>query len=504
MQPFYTSVDRIGNMIFERYIDEQGREQRHQVKYSPSLFIHSQFDEKYKDIYGQNCKRKQFDNMGQAQKYIKDNKNNYEVLGMEDFELAYISDTYPTRDFDINQAMNYVRIANIDIEVPAKGFPYPTESKFPIRSIVHYDNILDEYHFFGMRSGEEDWNKENSILDKALLDKVVYHSFESERDMLKDYIIFWKQNTPHAVTGWNVDGFDMPYIYERIRKVLSEEITDHLSPWKQVKVKRGKDDKDNETISVNIKGVASFDYLKLYKKFTFKTQPNYKLDTIGSIEVNHRKVEFEQVTYLEFYEQDYQRFGDYNIVDVDLVNKIDKKMLLLNLACTLAYYAGINYNSVTATLKPWDAIIYNSMRVDNMVVPMMRHKEKEEYIGAFVKTPTMGFYHDILSFDLTSLYPSIIRQCNISPETIIEKQELAYADIVAQIEALVSTEYHIDNKGYSASANGMLYTKDFQGIIPREITKVFVERKAHKKEMLKYQQRKEELKEELARRGISV
>lgn len=494
MQPFYTSVDRIGNSIFERYIDESGREQRHQVKYQPSLFIHSQFDEPYKDIYGKACKRKQFDSMGQAQKYIKDNKQNYEVLGMEDFELAYISDTYPNRDFDITKAMENIRIANIDIEVPAKGFPYPTESKFPIRSIVHYDNILDEYHFFGIRSGDKDWSKENSILEKDLLDKVIYHSFENEKTMLKDYIIFWKQHTPAAVTGWNCEGFDIPYIYERIRKVLSEDIANHLSPWKQIKVKRGKDDKDNDTISVDIKGVASFDYLKLYKKFTFKTRPNYKLDTIGSIEVGHNKVEFEQVTYLEFYEQDYQRFGDYNIVDVNLVKRIDGKMMLLNLACTLAYYAGINYNSVTATLKPWDAILYNSMREDKVIVPMMRHREKEEYIGAFVKLPTMGFYHDVMSFDLTSLYPSIIRQCNISPETIIEKQALAYDDIVAQIDALVSTEYHIDNKGYSASANGMLYTKDFQGIIPREITKVFVERKAHKKVELHNSELAEEAK----------
>lgn len=481
MQEFYTSVDRIGNTICERYINEKGQEQRREIQYSPSLFIHSKNQEKYKDLFGNYCHKKQFKTMGEANKYLKDNSGNYEVLGMEDFELAYISDNYSDRKYNIDENMKYIRIANLDIECPAKAFPYATETKYPIKSIVHYDNIMDEYHFFGTKSGQIEWSRKNSMLSDELLDKVVYHPCDSEKTLLTNYILFWKQYTPNATTGWNTESFDIPYIYERMRKVLSEDIANHLSPWKQVKVKRGIDSNDNEYITVDLAGVASFDYLKLYRKFTFKTRPNYRLDTIGHIEVDHRKVEFEQVNYIDFYNEDYQRFGDYNIVDVELVNKIDKKMLLLNLAVTLAYYSGVKFSSVTGTLKPWDAIIFNSLHKENRVVPMARHKAKIKYIGAFVKPPIMGFYHDILSFDLTSLYPSIIRQCNISPETMIKKLELQYSDIYEQIDALTNMEYHILNEGYSASANGMLYTKEFQGVIPREITKVFLERKAHKK-----------------------
>lgn len=481
-QEIYLSVDAIGNNICERYIGEDGLEHRRKVKYEPTLFVQSSKPTEYKDIYGRFCMPKRFDTMGQAKKWTKENEGMFEVLGMDDFEFTYISDTYKTRELN----MDAIRVANIDIEVPAPEFPDPNMTRYEIKTIVHYDSIDDIYHFFGVASESGEWNKSSSILEAELLDKVRYYSFANEKELLTAYLMYWKEFTPVIITGWNVEQFDMPYIIGRMEKTIGETAVSYMSPWNKVSTSSVSDNYGKATTKVNIVGVHIIDYLELYRKFTFTPRPNFRLDYIGQVEVGQQKLDFEQETYLKFYQEDYQRFGDYNIRDVELVNKIDGKLMLLQLAVTLGYYAGINFTTVFGTIKPWDAIIFNALRKDKKVVSARKRREKKQFIGAFVKAPIPGFYKNILSFDLTSLYPSIIRQCNISPECI-RGQFDGHMTIEQQIEALVLQTLTIPAGDYSASANGMLYTKEFQGVIPEVITKVFFERKAHKKKMLEYQ-----------------
>lgn len=499
MSELYLTVDRIGNNICERYIGEDGTEHRRKVQYEPTLFVHTKTNTGFKDIYNNNCLPRKFNTMGDAGKWKRDNEEMVECLGMDDFQVAYISDNYRTRIPD----MSKVRVGNLDIEVPAPEFPDPMQARYEIKTVVHYDSLMDQYHMFGIPVNGQQWIRSKSVIDPEVLAKVVYHECQNEKELLIQYLLFWREFTPVIVTGWNIESFDMPYIGRRIERVLGEKAFKALSPWGKVGWQTTKDDFGNETQKLDITGVQELDYLALYRKFTFKPRPNFRLDYIGLVEVGQQKLSFEQSNYLDFYNEDYQRFCDYNCIDVHLVKRIDGRLLLLQLAVTLGYYAGINFGTVFGTLKPWDAIIFNSLRKDNKVVPMQRRCDKRPFIGAFVKDPTPGFYRDILSFDFTSLYPSIICQCNISPETIYE-QFVGELSLLDQIEALVLQTFKLPHGDYSASANGMLYTKEFAGVIPVEITKVFLERKEWKKKMLEAQREAELVKQELEKRGIKV
>ncbi|CAL9967759.1 DNA polymerase [Vibrio phage D480] len=479
---FYTSIERIGSNLCERYIDDDGLEHARKVKYEPTLFIHCNEETGYKDIYGRHCRPKLFDTMGDASKYIKETKQFNEVLGMDDFVVTYISDQYKTREFD----MNRIRIANIDIETPSVEFPEAAHAPVPITSIGHYDNIDDKFYVYGIPSNTE-WSRESSIVKPELLEKTVYIRCATEKELLVKYLQFWREKTPAIVTGWNIESFDMPYIVNRYKKVLGEKAMRALSPWGKVNITNTVNDYGQEICKVNILGVSELDYLQLYKKFTYTTRPSYRLDYIGEVELKENKVEFEQANYLEFYEQDYQNFIDYQIQDVNLVKRLDEKLQLMLLTISLAYYAGINYQTVLGTIKPWDAIIFNSLKAEKKVVPMMRSHEGGRFMGAFVKAPQIGYHRGIGSFDLTSLYPSIIRECNISPETIVGQLDYN-GTLEDRIDKIVDYAVSFPADNLSNSANGMQYRKDVRGVIPVEIEKVFFQRKANKKKSFEFEQ----------------
>lgn len=476
----YTSIERIGSNLCERYLDSDGNEHSRKIKYEPTLFIHCNEETGYEDIYGRNCRPKMFDTMGDASKYIKETKQFNDVLGMDDFIVTYISDQYAKREFD----MSRIRIANIDIETPSVEFPEAGLAPVPITSIGHYDNIDDTFYVYGIPSNTE-WSRESSIVKPELLDKTVYIRCANEKELLIKYLQFWREKTPAIVTGWNIESFDMPYIANRYKNVLGEKAMKALSPWGKVNITNTVNDYGQEICKVNILGVSELDYIQLYKKFTYTTRPSYRLDYIGEVELGENKVEFSQANYLEFYEQDYQNFIDYQIQDVNLVKRLDEKLQLLLLTVSMAYYAGINYQTVLGTIKPWDAIIFNSLKAQKKVVPMMRSHDGGRFMGAFVKAPQVGYHRGIGSFDLTSLYPKIIGECNISPETIVGQIDYD-GSLEDRIDKIVEMSVKFPADELSNSANGMQYRKDKLGVIPIEIDKVFRQRKENKNTSFEY------------------
>lgn len=501
MKEFYLTIEQVGDTLFERYIDSNGRERTREIPYAPVMFMHGQQGQasKYLDIYGKGCVKKSFSGMREANDWIRRMDDmGLEAMGMDDFKLAYLSDTYKE---EINYDAKKIRIANCDIEVTSPdGFPDPSAALHPIDAITHYDSIDDKYYVFDLLNSiyasVPEWNKElagkpesegGDNVPKRVLDKVVYFSFNSEEELLMEYLNFWSQKTPVIFTGWNVESFDIPYIYNRIKNVFGENTAKRLSPHRRSKSKIISNMYGEREV-IQLYGISLLDYIDLYKKFSFTNQPSYSLDYVAEYELNEGKLPYDgPISKLR--ETNHQRYISYNIIDVERVQRIDQKRQFLNLSMDMAYYAKMQIQSVFSPIKTWDAIIFNSLKAQGKVIPQAKSHVKQSYPGAYVKEPVPNAYKYIMSCDLTSLYPSIIRQVNISPETLVGQFALQpIHDYINKVAPRPSDEY-------SCSPSGWMYDKNKDGVIPVEITKVFFQRKEHKNYMLGAQRNMELIKE---------
>ena len=461
----YTYVSSRGENIYHRYYDSSGKMVQEITQNKPYYYLHSNSGT-IKDIYGKFVERYDFET-------VKDYRNNrqmmvnsgVEVLGMDNLDILAISDLYPKK---INYDFSLLRIASIDIETVSKnGFPYAHLAEQEIDAISHIDSYTGNIEFFSTRL----WNKKISSLPKDILKRVNYRYFDNERDMLISYLQYWSKNYPDIVTGWNIDNYDIPYLINRYDNVFGRKVTNKFSPFGII-TSQNSEDKENEIF--NIAGISCLDYLNLYKKFRLINRSSYKLDYIAELELGENKLDYEGPLW-KLAEEDSQRYGDYNIQDTLLIEKMERKMKYISLACSICYYAKINFEKIYSAVNIWDSILYNSLKSKNIVVPMKRKQSKEfAYEGAYVKEPKLGKrYGWIASFDATSLYPSIIRQWNISPETIMG-QIKGYT-----VDDYLNKRVKISNQ-YGQAANGSIYDNSKRGVVPDEIEKVFFQRKHHK------------------------
>ena len=487
---FYTNICIQGNQVLERFIDDSGLSRTRKVPFKPIMYKHATNGD-LKDIYGRAAVAVQHDSIGDARRWMKEMRDiNREPLGMDDFILQYLYHTYSG---PISFNYEQLDIAFVDIEVPTDGpFPEPHICDWEIDGICHYSTKRKKFFLFTTRP----WDIAKSILDKDdsgksvdTLEHVEYTFCASERELLIKYLKFFRDNTPDVFSGWNSEMFDLRYIVNRYRKVLGEVYANKLSPWEQIveRIAHNDDDEDaEEIITYELMGIACIDYMAAYKKFTFKTRPTYRLDYIGQVELGMRKLEMTEKTYLAFSQKNPQRYIDYLIRDVDLLVKLDARLSLMALITSVAYYAKVNYQNVFSPLKTWDAIIHNSLIVQGIVVPENKRSTKEKFAGAFVKEPFPGFYKWIMSFDLTSLYPHIIKWLNISPETIMGQVDVPRTFVKDRMvpdvfgTGMIAKTYEIPKDDMTFAANGMRYTRAKRGIIPTEIDKVFLQRKAAK------------------------
>lgn len=486
---FYTSVWMDGNTIYDRYFDENNKDSIRKVRYSPTLYRHvgEHIETDYRDIYGRRCLPKTLDSIGEARRWFKEMQSmGKDVLGMDNYTFQYISDTYGA-----NSHYDYTMldIMFLDIEVPTDGpFPNPENLAYEVDTVQIYSTKMKKYFIWTIR----DWDASKSTLDKKVLDDVVYIRCGSEKEILIKFLQFFMENTPHYLSGWNSEFFDMPYLIGRIKEVLGEKFIHKLSPFGETTEIVSKDDNGEEFTTYTIQGVNCVDFMAAYKKFTFTTRPNYKLDTIAEVELNINKVEMTFKTYLMFAEKDPQTYIDYSIRDVEIIKKLEERLSLIFLIASVSYYAGINAPDVFSPLKTWDAIIYNSLLANKVIIPENKHSQRAKFAGAYVKEPVPGLYKWLLSFDLTSLYPHIIMSENISPETLVDQLDfpkiLVKDRMVPDIEGmgLVTKQYEVPHEGkYSVAANGVRYDNSKRGFLPIEVEKVFLQRKDAKKEEFK-------------------
>ena len=466
MSSFYTNIQLAGDTILYRGY-EDGRPVHYRESFSPTLYVLSKKKEKFKTLDGKYVSPVKFGTAREAREFIKTyaGVENFEVHGYERFVYQYIREQFPTDvDYDINQMKVYA----LDIEVQCEnGFPNVEEAAEEMLSITIKDMITKKYY---------SWTTKEFDAPEGLTLNVSW----TEQEMLTNFLKWWAENTPDILTGWNVNLYDMPYIARRINRVLGEKWMKSLSPWNRAN-EREVYVQGRKNYAYDISGINILDYLDLYRKFTYSNQESYRLDHIAFVELGQRKVDHsEYENFKDFYTSDWQKFMEYNIQDVELIDRLEDKMKLLELAITMSYDAKVNFEDVYSQVRMWDTMIYNYLTDRNVVVPPRKAaaKKDEKYAGAYVKEPIPGKYDWVVSFDLNSLYPHLIMQYNISPETLWETRHPS-----ASVERILKQEIDFDGK-FAVCANGAQYRKDIHGFLPEMMQKIYDERTIYKKKML--------------------
>ena len=479
---FYTSVASVGNNILYRGV-EDGRRVKFKIDYSPTLFLPSKKESPWKTLKGENLEPIKLGGIRDARDFIKryDEVENFKIYGMNRFEYAFITEQHGGM---VDWEMDQISIGVVDIEVGSEnGFPDPYIASQPITAICikYFDGTCV---VFGCGDYEVKGTEK-------------YIKCEDEYRLCKNFLNYWQSNCPDIITGWNIKFFDVPYIVNRFRKILNEEETRKLSPWNII-TERKANVNNRELIAYDFLGVCALDYIELYKWYApgGKSQESYRLDNIAQVELGEGKIAYDEYDSLHaLYRQNYQKFIEYNIKDVDLILKLDDKLKLLELAITLAYDTKTNYDDVFAQTRMWDSLTYSYLLDKKIVVPPRVVKDKTSaFEGAYVKEPQVGLHNWVASFDLNSLYPHLMMQYNISPETLIEPSN--YTDEMRNIimdgvfvDKMLSKQVDTSKlSGVTLTPNGQFFRTDKQGFLPKMMEEMYIDRSKFKKLMLKAKQ----------------
>ena len=486
---FYTNVQLIGNQFLVRGVDD-GKRFETRDEFFPTLFVKTKKDSKYRTLSGEAVEPINPGTVRDCREFYKkyDEIDGFEIYGNDRYIYQYISEKYPEDEikFDISK----IKLVTLDIEVASEaGFPDVESCSEEILAITIQDYTTKEIITWGVKPFN---NKQSNV---------TYHYCPGEYELLSHFINYWMVDVPDVITGWNIELYDIPYICKRLNRVLGEKLMKRFSPWGLV-TEGETYIKGRKHTSFDVGGVTQLDYLNLYKKFTYKAQESYRLDYIAEVELGQKKLDHSEFdTFKDFYTQGWQKFIEYNIVDVELVDRLEDKMKLIELALTMAYDAKVNYVDVFYQVRMWDNIIYNYLKKRNIVIPPKNKSQKnEKYAGAYVKEPIPGKYDWVVSFDLNSLYPHLIMQYNISPETLLDEKHPT-----ATVDRILKNEINFElYKDYAVCANGAMFRKDIRGFLPELMEKMYQDRVIFKKKMIEakkeYEKTKnKELTKEIAR-----
>ena len=473
---FYTNVVQWGNQILVREY-KNGERLNHKVKYSPTLYVPVQKETGWKTLDGKNVTPYKHETIKGAKEFIAQYQNQpHLVFGLDRFAYTYLADTYPDK---VEWDSDKILVVTIDIETRCEnGFPDPEKAEEEMLSITIKNQSTKKIVVWGI--GDYHTDRED----------VTYINCSNENELLASFMNFWTKHYPDVITGWNTEFFDIPFLVNRVTKVLGEDRAKEFSPWGNVSSRSVYSHGRPQQV-YDIQGVSNLDYLQIYRKFTYTAQESYRLDHIASVELGAKKNENPYDTFKDWYTKDYQSFIDYNIVDVELVDRLEDKMKLLELLFTMAYEAKVNYEDVFGQVKYWDVLIHNYLKKRKIVIPQKSHTSKnDKYEGAYVKAPQVGQHKWVMSFDLNSLYPHLIMQYNMSPETLVtgDYMELGVDSMLKETSIDVPERCTI-------TPNGALYRTDKKGFLPEMMQEIYDDRTIFKKKMLQAKQDYEDTKD---------
>ena len=462
---FYTNVLRYKNYILHRGYQNNGERFMRKEYFQPTLFVSSKKKEGWTGFDGQDVAPIEFESMFEANQWLKQNigVSGRSIYGNKKFAQQFVTQKYPR---DIEFKREFINVGTIDIETDYDtGFPHPNEASQKILDITYKSSKFSTYHVWGY--GEFDTTK-------ALITDVKYTRCNSEEELLSKFLEFWSHPDiiPDVITGWNTRFFDIPYIVNRMAKVLGIQEIQKLSPWNMQLEHRRITKRGSENDVYEIPGIQTLDYMELFQKFgyTYGPQESYALNHIAYVVLGEKKLSYEESGSLKnLYKDDHQKYIDYNMKDVQLVDRLEEKMGLITLALTIAYKGGVNYQDTFGVTAIWESIIYRKLNLTKVVVPLGdNEKPFRSFAGGYVKEPQVGRHDWIVSFDLNSLYPNLIVQYNMSPETLTDNNHMNDVGYYLSGQSVDSE--------YSVAANGSSYRKDIDGVLPQIIEEYYDER----------------------------
>jgi DNA polymerase elongation subunit (family B) len=478
---FYTACAIKGNKILVRGYKD-GVRFTDSVSFKPSLFIKSDKETKYKTLNGIGVKRMVFDTLYDCREFLKqyEDLNDSPIYGNTDFVTQYLLETYESEVvYDLSQ----IKIAYFDIETE-------TEGGFP-----DLRNPNEKINIIGVRISGVNYaitEKQVSIPNCKLI------LVSSEKELIQKFFELLRKEDIDVLTGWNVKLFDIPYIIGRARLFFDDKEIQSWLPFNLMK-ERETNIGGTDYRLFEFPGYTTLDYMDLYKKFSGTSQESYALNFIAKAELDEQKLDYAEYGSLrEFYTKDFQRFAEYNIQDVELVEKLDNKLRLIDLAVSIAYEAKIPFDVVFFATRIWGTICCDYLLRKDIIPPIQTSYAKDDqFIGAYVKDVAPGLYKNVVSFDATSLYPSIIMGWNISPETCIKKDASLSADdfLRSKKKQIPSLVEEASKQNACLSCNGSMFTNNIRGFIPILIERTFNQRKEAKNKMLELEKEYEHSKD---------
>ena len=498
---FYTNVSCLGNNILFRGISKDGKRFRDRVEYHPTLYIPTKEESKFRTLEGEPVGEIQPGTMKECRDFIRKYRevDNFNIYGNDKFEFSFIAEHFPEEHIDYDFSL--IKIAYVDIETSSEnGFPKVEDATEAVTAITL--KIGKNCYVFGCGEFNSD------------RDDVHYINCAGERELLNVFFKMWDKECPDIVTGWNIDIFDIPYLVNRAKRLFDEKKNPYrlLSPWRKLREYTMYGMGGRELQTYEIYGVETLDYLSTYRKFTAINQESYRLDHIAFVELGERKLDYsEQGSLHLLYKNDFQKFIEYNIKDVELVEQLEDKMKLIEMLVSLAYLSKVNYGNTFGQVRMWDTLIYNHLLRKNVVIPPKRNTHKSSnFEGAYVKDPILGAHNWVVNFDLNSLYPHLIMQYNLSPETLIseglprELEEIRMS--VPGVDGLVNQSVSLESlhkHKMTFTPNNEFYRTDKQGFLPEMMQQIYNDRVKYKGLMIETKKKLTKEKDRTKKRELS-
>lgn len=479
---FYThSSVKNGKVFYRGYEIKDGIKKRvhGKVSFKPTLYIETNEKTEFQSIYGKPLKERKLESISAGREFIKQYDSVFKIHGYAPSRWGY---EFIARNFPdvLSVGLSDLKIIGWDIETKVNvngppGVPDPFKALEEITHIAFQDrNTLKTTSF--------------TTADVVLEEEDGYYEvLSSEEELLERIITFIEVEDPDIMYGFYCEGFDTPYLINRIRNVLGEEAANRLSPFGVID-EREVEVQGSTRIEYTIVGRTMYDLQALYKKFVLKKQESYSLDHLAKVELGVGKLENPFNTFKEFCESEEHKntFARYNIIDTKRMTEIDQKKGLLALATTISYLTKSNFEDAYSPVRFWECYIASTLMKENTYIAVSRESRGSGTIpGAYVAEPVPGFYEWVVSIDATSLYPSIMKCLNLSPETL--KGVIPGVNVDTLLLGKTLVDYGVTGD-VTLAANGVMFSKDKLGIVPKLVDTVLVGRRIAKNEMLRLKQ----------------